>query len=616
MSIFTRLYMLAGISLLAASHAHAGPQGLGGGELASSIDAKIEAAMAEKRIPGMTVAVTFDGRLVYSKGFGYSKFEYKFPVPGAAPTITRVPMKPNMRTRIGSVSKVIVTSPAAHKLFEQKNINPKTKKLYGPGGIFGNKFKGDINFGVRTHSPIVGMAINNANKTYTWYTNGKVSIGKTFDLDRHRAPQSFVLPEGKRVSDIRDIAISNGHKVYTWYNDGTLSIGSSRNLGSHTPAVLIEEGEDEGKPLKVKFPRGKNMFHVVGIAIAKTGADADHVYVWYEDGTLSSGTTRDFTAYFTGKPYSVTAGNPYIIRSMALSTSDHVYTWLANGKAQSGMSHDLGKYKAPYSYSLPPQGPNGGPHDRKKWAHDITIQHLLDHESGFQGKGSRLTDYAKVMYNKTDSTITYELIHRYFLRARPLRWRPGEKSAYFNHNFGLFTIIIKALSGKTYKNYAINDFLQPMGWADEIRPLAVSMDEFDAYPHEIKNELYHIAPAKNSTFGLAAGGWTAAAPSLLKVTKHLATKYSVEELDAMGWKKQNNKGKLDHNGRIKGGTSYVVMYPDGYVGGGVEVGNVHIALAANIWTSTGALSTLARQIAVEVPKSNIDEDFDLWLGIQ
>ena len=308
-------------TLATSSPTFAASQGVSGGTLAARIDAEIEAVMEANFIPGMTAAVTIDGRLVYSKGFGYARTGRRQGVLPSHPS-PDIPMRNNMRTLIGSVSKAVVTGPTAFKLISDEGINTETTKLYGPGSIFGDKYKNDIKLGALRFSSIIGTAINNADKTYTWYTNGKVSIGSSNDLDRHQEPLPFKLPEGRIVTDIRAIAVSNSSRVYTWYNDGTRSIGASRDLGMHEQISL----DSKGKKRKVKFPKGKSMLNVVGIAIAKTGADADHVYVWYEDGTLSSGTTMDFTAHFTNKSYSVAVGNPYAIRSMAISASDRVYT--------------------------------------------------------------------------------------------------------------------------------------------------------------------------------------------------------------------------------------------------------------------------------------------------
>lgn len=451
------------------------------------------------------------------------------------------------------------------------------------------------------------MAINPEDKIYTWYLDGKVSVGSSNDLDRYLPPRSFSLPSGKRVTDIRDIGITKGSKVYVWYSDskgnGTLSIGQSRNLGE----IVVD---DEGKARKVRFPAGKNMLNVVGISIAKSN---DHVYAWYDDGTLSSGTSLDFTRYFSDRPYSLKGGSRYQIRAMGIAKNDHIYTWLSNGKAQSGMSNNLSKYIQPYDYSLPPQGRRGGTNDPERWYREITLQHLFKHRAGFQRNGD--TAGTATMFNVSDEQMTYEQVHRHFLKTRPLKWHAGNAYSYSNHGFGLWTIIIEALSGKSYRSYAINNYLKPLDLKGSVRPSTVNNDKYDACAHELRNGKFKAIDFKNSTLGLAAGGWTASAASLLKITHHLENTYSTQELNNMGWG-LTGTGALSHNGLTNGGTAFVVMFPAGYksVKTGDDLSNVHVALAANIRTSTSALTNLANKIAREVPKSNIAPGYDAGSG--
>lgn len=559
--------------------------------LEANINSKIEAAMQAGKIPGMTVAVTKNGRLVLSKGYGLALADQK-----------AVSMKADMRTRIGSVSKVVLTGPIAFDVMKQKGIDPKTKRLYGSGGVFGNKYESDQTVGVKRFSPILAMAIAPDDKIYTWYTNGKVSVGSSNDLDRYQEPLPFKLPAGRKLTDIRAVGITGSNSnVYAWYNDGGLSIGGSRDLGFR------------GTPKdKVKFPPGKSMLNVVGIAIAKSN---DHVYVWYDDGTLSSGTSRDFTHYFTGRPYSVAHGSGqthYNIRDIGIASNDHIYVWFSNGKASSGTSGNLAQYIQPYGYSLPPQGPVGGLDDRKLWYGEVTLQHLLRHRAGFQRSGD--TEGAKKMFNVSENALTYEQVHRHFLRTQPLRWRPGEAYSYSNHGFGIWTLIIEALAGKSYRNYAIDNYLTPMGLQDEVRPQTVNNDDKDAFPYNWSNGKYQRLDFKHSTLGLAAGGWTASATSLVKFTDKLDAAYSIQEMKDMGWA-QETRGKLHHNGRTEGGTAYVVMFPSGYKSvGGDDLGDVHVALATNIWTDAKALENLAGQIALAVPKSSISSSYDIWKG--
>ncbi len=90
----------------------------------------------------MTVAVTKEGRLLLSKGYGYAM------VDGA----TKLPMKPDLRSNIGSTTKACVTGVTGFQLMKLKNIDPKTEKLYGPKGLFGGIFDDDIDIGIKAHA--------------------------------------------------------------------------------------------------------------------------------------------------------------------------------------------------------------------------------------------------------------------------------------------------------------------------------------------------------------------------------------------------------------------------------------------------------------------------------
>lgn len=74
------------------------------------IEKMIVEEMDKNFVPGISVAIAVDGRLVYSKGFGYADLENK--VPFTAQTVSR----------IGSVSKTF-TALAAMQLVEQGKLN-------------------------------------------------------------------------------------------------------------------------------------------------------------------------------------------------------------------------------------------------------------------------------------------------------------------------------------------------------------------------------------------------------------------------------------------------------------------------------------------------------------
>ena len=246
--------------------------GLAWPELASKVDPIVEALMAEEELPGLTVAMTKNGRLIFSKGYGWANAS------------TEKAMEPFMRSRIGSVTKAVVTGPAARQLLESKGIDPKTKRLYGEGGIFRDRFMNDIRIGIEAHAP-----------------------------------------------------------------------GSA--------------------------------------------------------------------------------------------------PWM-------------------------------------DWYMQITLQHLLDHAAGFTRSGD--SHGAAAMFTGGDKdALSYEHIHRHFLRTRELLYEPGTSSDYSNHGFGVWTIVIEEVAGEPYRSYVMSKYLRPLGLHMYILPQRATPDSLDATSHELIRFLRH-----------------------------------------------------------------------------------------------------------------------------
>lgn len=79
-------------------------------EEAAAVRAIAAELMTEAGLPGLSIAVGVDGRIVFSQGFGYADLE------------NRVPVTPLTRMRIGSVSKP-VTAAAIGLLYEQGRLD-------------------------------------------------------------------------------------------------------------------------------------------------------------------------------------------------------------------------------------------------------------------------------------------------------------------------------------------------------------------------------------------------------------------------------------------------------------------------------------------------------------
>ncbi|MEO0536355.1 MAG: serine hydrolase domain-containing protein [Cyanobacteria bacterium P01_A01_bin.123] len=360
------------------------------GTLEPQVDALVKDLMQQQHLPGITVAVTQQGRLIFSKGYGWANVQ------------TKQAMEPFMSSRIGSVTKAVVTGPAGWQLMRAKGINPQQQKLYGPSGLFKNRFAEDI----------------------------------------------------------------------------------------------------------------------------------------------------------------------------ALSSD-----------------------------------PN------KHWYDQITLQHLLDHAAGFVREPD--TKGAAAMFtNNNAAALTYEQIHKHFLRTKKLLFKPGTRINYSNHGFGLWTLIIEALSGKTYRAYAINNYLRSLGLHAAVLPESTELGNRQAWSH-VYNEQekpVFIQP-QNSGTGLAAGGFRASAQDLTYITAYLADTYADSELNKMAWGREP-RGKLEHNGRIhNAGTAYVAMFPDGYTASnGADLSRIHIAVATNLNmdktdNQTALLESLSTQIALAVPAAKVPANY-------
>ncbi len=77
----------------------------------------------DEKVPGMTVAISKDGRLIFNKAYGYTDFAEK------------KPMKTSHRTKIGSVSKILTTM-GVMKLTEEKPAFTVDRLVYGSNGVF------------------------------------------------------------------------------------------------------------------------------------------------------------------------------------------------------------------------------------------------------------------------------------------------------------------------------------------------------------------------------------------------------------------------------------------------------------------------------------------------
>lgn len=541
------------------------------------IQLRLQAALVTQNLPGISVSVSRHGESIWAGAAG------KADIAG------NVDMATTLRTRIGSVSKAIVTGPGGYRMLEGAGREPKQTLVYGPTGLLGNEYDADIASGISRYSPIVEVDISSEDKTYTWYADGTVSIGATNNLAQYQPPQPFTPPTNWRTIDIRGIAISKNDTVYTWVDNARKTStdapkmyvfrGTSTDLDAITNAGTGSLGDILGNNAapEVTLPEGYTAYDIVGIAIAKSN---DHVYVWYDDGMVSEGTSTNFAAYAAPAKFTTAGGPgglPRDIRGVGIASNDRVYSWYGNGKASIGWTRDLDAYYPPYAYTMPalPDAP-----DFKAQYATITAQQLLDHRSGFTRSGDAAG--AAAMFKTDVELLSYKQVHQHFLRTRKLSNVPGSAERYSNHGLGMWTLLVEAFSGIRFADYMEAYHLNPMGVGNKIMPQGETLDQFDAKGYSASGPLqFSELPVEASTTGLAAGGYRATTRSLVQAMEWLTRNYSLACINEMGWGK-GSKGELSHNGKITGGVALVTIVPTGFISAtGRDVGGLRIAIATN-----------------------------------
>jgi len=141
---------------------------------------------------------------------------------------------------------------------------------------------------------------------------------------------------------------------------------------------------------------------------------------------------------------------------------------------------------------------------------EITIQHLLSHQSGIPDYLPMVEPEAKSGQQFVAEDI-YELIKTY-LAENDLDFAPGSSVSYSNSNFLIAALLIENLSGETYDDYIKSNVLTPLNMNDtEMGTDTISGEEYaQGYSGNINVSEYPME------ITLGAGCWTSTVNDLEK----------------------------------------------------------------------------------------------------
>ncbi len=169
--------------------------------------------------------------------------------------------------------------------------------------------------------------------------------------------------------------------------------------------------------------------------------------------------------------------------------------------------------------------------DMSSAAKSITVKHLLSHTSGYSV--DCIFPSKSIYYNKTLDERIQTLVDN-----ETVAYTPGHTYSYNNSNFGILSMVVEVVSGKSFEQYLKEDIYTPIGISDiyggknsESQKIGKEVtyygqDGKNAYGNDVEN-------------GIGAGGIIATPTALMKLMAHIdygtkvADIFKKETLDEM-----------------------------------------------------------------------------------
>ena len=211
---------------------------------------------------------------------------------------------------------------------------------------------------------------------------------------------------------------------------------------------------------------------------------------------------------------------------------------------------------------------------------DVTIRHLLTHQSGARG----YRNVEEVAFSVTHYRTTREAIKAF--AGDPLLFAPGTKTEYSSYGFALLGAAAEAVTGRTFQELSA-DFLSRhdiVGFSLD-DPLAVVSNRVRGYRMDDKGKLWN-ARAYDISIRYASGGFIASAEDYLRFvilvsSGKVVAPETVKEMwraqklsdgsatpFGLGWGVGELRGNrmVGHNGLLPGSTTFLRFFPDAGVG--------------------------------------------------
>jgi CubicO group peptidase (beta-lactamase class C family) len=632
----------------------------------SGVDQLVLDFLNEHNLPGATVAVSKQGRLVWSKGYGYANTEEK------------LQMQPWHRSRIGSVSKV-PTAIGALKLVEDGKLaltTPvytfyDTSNWHARHGLTGAQYQRTFDQLGRQGFRLVhvsGYEVRGEPRfAAIWEKRNGPEWQARHGMTGAQYQQTFdqLRSQGFRPVQVSGYSVQGQAQFAAIWEKRTDPEWQARHgmTGAQYQQTFDQLRSQGFRPIQVSGYEVNGQARFAAIWERSSGPE------WQARHGMTGAQYQQTFDQLRGQGFRPVQVNGYSVRGRARFAA--IWDRMASS-GPPGALNDKDYTDAMitgvanlHSHLRPPVLPEAQfraivateTNKTLMWARDMQIRHLMSHTSGIIGNG----DSSKAMehFNMDQDELTYKETHLAVLlglrtngngkRIPPFGFAPGTDRSYTNHGFGLLGFIIAEVSGIPYDEFIRSRILLPIG-LNHVVPYGTSVSSRDAARHRRDangdpQPLAHGIQDKAMSLALPTGGWAATAQDMVRLMcatdklrnqSDLLKPGTIDEMETvtfpevratqpLGWDSRNAKGKLSKNGRLSGGAALIVKFLPGYkANDGTDLSNVNLAICVNTSHSvkknnegkyvplTNFLPSLLDKIAVECGKADIPASFDLF----
>jgi CubicO group peptidase (beta-lactamase class C family) len=169
----------------------------------------------------------------------------------------------------------------------------------------------------------------------------------------------------------------------------------------------------------------------------------------------------------------------------------------------------------------------------------ITVRNLLNHTSGIRDQWQLLA----MSGTRLDDVITQDQIIKILSKQQALNFKPGEEYSYSNSGFTMLAEIVRAVSGKTLRQFTDSAIFKPLGMTNtHFHDNYTEIVPNRAYSYDRKDRTHYT----NSVLSYSVAGATSLFTNINDMSKWEMNFYNHKVGDQQDIEQLTQKGKLNN----------------------------------------------------------------------